>query len=223
MGLPSEPSPKSNIERVDEKAAWGATSVLKDVRVTFASEMSFDEVLEDRRTRRVISEVTLEETMGFIKHVFAPRQLGKERLAGRKRKTMISAGALHPIDVVIVSGPDVDEPIVFSDQRQKFLTIPILDQTGFNAALEEARQIVPSATGHLLLFAGDGRRVEQSYGSPYTLLFRDGGAAAQVCSMAAFAYGYGYCPLGYAGSAMLSAIGPPHCDFLALGLSVFGR
>ncbi len=136
---------------------------------------------------------------------------------------MISAGALHPIDVVIVSGPDVDEPVVFSDQRQKFLTIPILDQYGFNAGLEEATQIVPSATGHLILFTGDRRRVEQYYGSPDTLLWRDGGAAAQACSMAALAYGYGYCPLGFSGNALLSAIGPPHRDFLALGLSVFGR
>jgi len=219
----NEPEPKSNVEVIGEKADWQATSVLKDVRLDFSSERSFDDIFENRRTRRIISEVSLRETRAFVAHVFAPRQMGRGRLTGLTRKTMISAGALHPIDVLIVAGPDVIEPILFSDRHKKFLTVPILDQTGFRSAISEAADILPNASGHLILFAGDKRRVSKAYKSPQTLLWRDGGAAAQACSMAAFATDYGFCPMGYSGAAILSAIGPPHRDFIALGLGLFGR
>ncbi len=218
-----EPEPKSNVEAIGEKVDWQATAVLKDVRLDLSSNKSFDDVFENRRTRRVLDEVSLRETRAFIEHVFSPRQMGNGRLAGLKRKTMISAGALHPIDVLIVDGPGVDEPILFSDRHKKFLTIPILDENGLQAAIAEAKTILPNASGHLILFAGDKRRVSSAYKSPQSLLWRDGGAAAQACSMTAFATDYGFCPMGYSGSAVLSAIGPPHRDFIALGLGLFGR
>ena len=218
-----EPEPKSKIIVIGEKADWQATSVLKDVRLDFSSGKSFDEVFENRRSRRTLIGVTAREARAFIAHVFAPRQMGTGRLAGLTRKTMISAGALHPIDVLIVSGPEIIEPVLFSDRHKKFLTIPILDENGFRAAIDDAANILPNASGHLILFAGDVRRVSKMYKSPHSLLWRDGGAAAQACSMAAFATDYGFCPLGLSGSAILSAIGPPHREFIALGLGLFGR
>lgn len=218
-----EPEPKSIVESIGEKADWQATSILKNVRLNLSSKKSFNDVFENRRTRRIISEVTLREARAFVSHVFAPRPMGKGRFAKLTRKTMISAGALHPIDVLIVAGPDVTEPILFSDRHKKFLTVPILDEFRLHSAIDEATSILPNASGHLILFAGDQRRVSKVYKSPQTLLWRDGGAAAQACSMAAFATNFGFCPMGYTGSAILSAIGPPHRDFIALGLGMFGR
>ena len=90
-------------------------------------------------------------------------------------------------------------------------------------AIRDAKCIVPSAEGHMLLFVGDKRRVFKAYEAAESLLWRDGGAAIQACSMAACAYGYAFCPLGYTGAAALSALGPPHKEFVALGLAVFGR
>ena len=218
----NEPEPRLSVEPIEEKADWRATSLLKDESLNFSSFKTFDEVFENRRTRRVINEVSLRETCSFLSYVFAPRQMGKGRLAGLLRKTMVSVGALHPIDVLIVAGPQVAEPILFLDRERKFLTVPILDENGLRAAIEEATAILPDASGHLILFAGDMRRVAKAYKSPETLLWRDGGAATQACSMAAFAIEYEFCPMGFSGSAILSAIGPPHQDFVALGLGLFG-
>lgn len=218
-----EPEPKSNVEAIGKKPDWRANAVLKDVRFEFSSKKTFDDVFENRRTCRTISEVSLCETRAFVSHVFAPRHIGKGRLEGLMRKTMASAGALHPIDVLIVDGPDVDDPILFSDRHKKFLTVPILQESGFRSAVVEAASILPNASGHLVLFVGDKRRVSKAYKAPETLLWRDGGAATQACSMAAFALDYGFCPIGHSGTAILSAIGPPHRDFVALGLGLFGR
>ncbi len=218
-----EPNPKPNVTKMEQKKDWQATSILKDVRLKFNSSKAFDEVFEERRTRRVMSDVPLRETRAFIKHVFSPRQLGKGALKGRTRKTMISAGALHPIDIVIVAGPDVYEPIIFSDRYKKFLTIPILDPDGLKSAIENAENIQPLANGHLFLFAGDKNRISKLYDNPESLMWRDSGAASQACSSAAYAYGYAYCPLGINGTDILNSIGPPRTSFVALGMGVFGR
>ena len=219
----NEPRPRSNVIKIEEKRDWQATSILKDVRLKFNSEIGFDEVFEGRRTRRVISDVSLRETRAFIKHVFSPRQLGKGALKGRVRKTMISAGALHPIEIIIVSGPQVYDPIIFSDKHKKFLTIPILDPGGFKSAIENAKNVQPLSSGHLMLFVGDRKRVESAYHNSASLLWRDSGAAAQACSSSAYAYGYGYCPLGINGDDILASIGPPRSSFMALGMGLFGR
>ena len=218
-----EPSPKPNLSRIGEKSDWGATSVLKDVYPKLTCRKPFDKVFEDRRTRRVFSSVDLRETRGFIQHVFAPRQISRKRLSDLSRKTMISAGALHPLDVIIIDGKEIDEPLLFSDKTKRFLTLPILNQSGLDKAIGDAKCIVPSAEGHMLLFVGDKRRVFKAYEAPESLLWRDGGAAMQACSMAACAYDYAFCPLGYTGTAALNALEAPHKEFVALGLAVFGR
>lgn len=221
--LTNEPKPRSNVTKIEQKRDWQATSILKDVRLNLKSELGFDETFEKRRTSPVISGVSLRETRAFIKKVFSPRHLGNGPLKGRVRKTMISAGALHPIEVIIVAGPEVYDPILFSDKHEKFLTIPVLDSVGFKSAVEDAESIQPLAVGHLLLFVGDIERVENSYQNPASLLWRDSGAAAQACSLAAFAYEYGYCPLGINGDDILASIDPPRSSFMALGMGVFGR
>ena len=223
MEPPIEPSPKTNLSPIGEKSDWKATSVLNDVCPKLTCSKPFDEVFEDRRTRRVFSPVDLRETRAFLQHVFAPRQIGRGRLSGLSRKTTISAGALHPLDVIIIDGKEIDEPLLFSDKTKRYLTLPVLNQSGFDEAIGDAKCIVPSAEGHMLLFVGDKRRVFKAYEVAESLLWRDGGAAMQACSMAACAYDYAFCPLGYTGTAALSALGPPHKEFVALGLAVFGR
>ncbi|MDD9973321.1 MAG: hypothetical protein OXU27_04910 [Candidatus Poribacteria bacterium] len=223
MGSPTEPMPKIDVTRVAEKSPWKANSMLSDMRLSFSTNFTFDEILEGRRTRRTFDKVTLLETCSFINHLFSTRFVGSGEQAGRVLKTFISSGALHPIEIIIISGPDVEEPILFDDRKGKFVTLPVFDQLSFIEAVEEALKILPATKGHLILLTGDTRRLSASYLNPVSLLWRDAGAALQACSIAAYAYGYGFCPLGHTGSAALQALGPPHEDYVALGMAIFGR
>ena len=199
------------------------TSVLRDVRVPFRSDLRFDVAFDSRRTRRVFDPVPLRETRGFVQHVFSAQSLGRKQQEGRIRKAYISSGALHPVDVIILAGPEVQEPILFDDVRRKFCTLPILDPSSLCDAVKAAKFIQPTANGHLFLLVGDARRISATYFSAESLLWRDAGAALQACSIAAHAYGYAFCPLGHTGKAALSALGPPHEDFIALGMAMFGK
>ena len=118
---------------------------------------------------------------------------------------------------------DVREPILFSDHNNTFLTVSVKCPETFASAVADCRAILPDARGHLLLFTGDKRRVAGKYRPPESLLWRDAGAALQTCAMAAFAYGFTFCPLGDTGRAILDQLEPPHEEFLALALGVFGE
>ena len=63
----------------------------------------------------------------------------------------------------------------------------------------------------------------EKYRLAESLLWRDARAALQTCAMAAFTYGFEFCALGDTGTAILGQLDPPHEQFVALALGVFGR
>ena len=205
------------------KAGWATTGMVENRVSEWHADKSFDEVMELRRSPSVIGEVSLECTLGFVKQVFRTREVGQGENFGLARKPSISAGALHPIDALVVAGPEVQEPILFSDQYDRYLTLSVECPDTLANAIADCREILPSARGHLLLFAGDRRRVTEKYRPAETLLWRDAGAVLQTCAMAAFAYGFAFCPLGDTGRAILNQLDPPHEEFVALALGVFGQ
>ncbi len=205
------------------KASWATTGVIKNSAMDWQTRKPFDEVVEFRRSPSVVEEVSLQYTLGFVKHVFDMREIGQGKNLGLARKPPISAGALHPIDVLVVAGPDVQEPILFSDFSSKFFTLSVKRPNFLASAIADCREIRPAARGHLILFVGDMRRVEEKYRPSASLLWRDAGAALQMCAMAAFAYGFAFCPLGDTGTAILNQLNSPHEDFVALALAVFGQ
>ena len=206
-----------------QKAGWVATGVMERMVTEWRAERSFDEVMELRRSPSVIGEVSLECTLGFVRHVFRTREVGQCEKIGLARKPSISAGALHPIDVLVVAGPEVQEPILLSDRNSTYFTLPVKCPDTLANAVADCREILPTARGHLLLFTGDRRRVAKKYRPADSLLWRDAGAALQTCAMAAFAYGFAFCPLGDTGRAILDQLNPPHEKFVALALGVFGQ
>ena len=205
------------------KAGWATTGVMEKSVVQWRTEKSFDEVMELRRSPSVMGEVSLDCTLGFVRHVFHTREVGRLENFGLARKPPISAGALHPIDVLVVAGPEVQEPILFADRNGKCLTLPVKCPHILANAVADCREILPTARGHLLLFTGDKRRVAAKYRPAESLLWRDAGAALQTCAMAAFAYGFAFCPLGDTGRAILDQLNPPHEEYVALALGVFGQ
>ena len=205
------------------KAGWAATGLMERSVTEWRTEKSFDEVMELRRSPSVIGEVSLDCTLGFVSHIFRTREVGQGENFGLARKPSISAGALHPIDVLVVAGPEVHEPILFSDHSSKCLTLPVKYPNTLANTIADCREILPTAQGHLLLFAGDRRRVAEKYQPAESLLWRDAGAALQMCAMAAFAYGFAFCPLGDTGRVILDQLNPPHEEFVALALGVFGQ
>ena len=221
--MPTEPCPRKEGGRPRRKRAWAATGRVQVETRPFRCSKPFDAILNERRSSATIRDADLQDATAFIQTVFAPREVGREGLIGLLRKPMISAGALHPIDVLLVAGPDIGKPMLYCDVDDCWLTLPVECDRSLQQGIACARQVLPLADGHLLFLVGDRRRVDTKYEEPDSLLWRDAGAALQVCAMSAFAYGFRFCPIGILGAQILSALHPPHEDYVALGLGCFGR
>lgn len=199
------------------------TSIYDMRRTEFAPKSGFLDVALGRRTIREISSLDLDETFALVREVMQVRQLGIERNSGRARKVSLSAGALQSIEVLIVSGPGVELPILYCDTHDVFGTIEVENAERFNEALTPLRAVLPDASGHFLLLVANVRHAEQSYENPITLLWRDAGAVLQSFSLFAAAYGCGFAPLGPTGADLLSRLKQPHSNYLAVGTAIIGR
>lgn len=221
MGRHTEPEPKMTAS-IATKAQWRATSVLELEWNEYQPLRSFDSVFGRRRTTREIDPLPLAKLCAFIKYVFGPREVGQRVTSGRIRKPMISAGALHPIEVIVVAGPEIVEPLIYSDFSSQFLFLPVTDQHRLDIAVKRANNILPEANGYLLLFVGNRAHILQAYQSPDSLLWRDAGAALQAAAMSAEACDLAFAPLGYTGTDILECLCPPSQAYIATGLAILG-
>ncbi|NGX94306.1 MAG: hypothetical protein G4V63_03415 [Candidatus Afipia apatlaquensis] len=222
MATNTEPTPK--LPHSDKsKERWRLSSTMSELPELVATSKSFSEVAAERRTVRRLSELELDSTMAIIRMIALSREIGVGSNKGRHRKLTISAGALHPVEVLIVSGPAIVEPIIYSDTDDIFGTVTISQLPRFNAEIEGLRTFLPNSSGHFLMFVGNARHVERSYNDPLSLLWRDAGAMMQMFALYASAYGFAFVPLGSTGSGILESIDSPHEDYLALGTALMGR
>jgi len=142
---------------------------------------------------------------------------------GEFQKAAISAGALHPVDLLLLSGTDITEPLLYEESSDQVLKLEVKDPLALEAAVVAARSVVPEASGHVMLVVGDRARVASCYDAPESLLWRDAGAVLQHLSMNAYACGLAFVPLGLLGRDALEAIVGKDSVWCALGLGIIGR
>lgn len=222
MGTPIEPVPKV-VEAVRTKERWAVTSTINVPALELDQSLCFADVLLSRRTRRVCEPMKLRDALSLIQFVMYSRQIGEGDNLGRLRKISLSAGALHPVEVLVVAGPEVCEPILYCDTHNAFGTVQFHSPVVANTALQSLSEIVPQAVGHCLLFVANQRHVAQAYEQPRSLLWRDAGALLQTFSLLATALDCAFVPLGSTGSAILDALIAPHEDYLAVGTGIIGK
>lgn len=217
-----EPRPKTATQ-VSTKNVWTIASLIEAPQLDIKNCGSVVELLAARSTERSFSPLTLNETLGIVRLAMRASHAGLEADSGRLRKKMISAGALHPIEVLVVSGPEVSSPVVYLDGADAFGELASPIDADWSMALRTLNNVAPRAAGHFLLLVGDLRHVDQVYENPASLLWRDAGAVLQTFSLLASAMGYSFLPLGHLGYQVLNTLDPPHPDYVAVGTAVIGR
>jgi hypothetical protein len=198
------------------------TSIYDSLACSQWPAKSFRDVALSRRTMRVAGPMALSDLMTLVRFVAARREIGIAENSGRSRKITVSAGALHPIDVLIVAGPGVSEPIVYSDADDLFGSVPLINDHDFSSEIEKLENMLPHAKGHLLLFTGDLDMVDRAYENPASLLWRDAGAVLQSLAFAATALDLAFVPLGSLGTGVLRNLRCPSAAFLAVATAFIG-
>jgi hypothetical protein len=178
---------------------------------------SFVDVFERRRSIRALSPAPLELTVGALLFALKPRFWKEGDALRRSRRPALSAGALHPISVLLF-----DELAVFRLNADSCMLEKLTFPTeARDAWVSKCHRILPTANGTFLTLVADMARPMSAYAHSETLVWRDAGAMLQALALVAELFGLGFCPLGILGNEVASAL-PSGKQLLAVGAAAIG-
>lgn len=182
----------------------------------------FHEVLVQRRSERMLGRVPLREVLDVVA---AATIVQAERVAdplGRTRRPAPSAGALHPVSVVIVRIGYPDILFRVEPRSGALHALRARDTDAMASAVSSLREVVPASHPTFLVLLGDLGLVRAAYANPGSLLWRDAGALLATLHLCASAAGLGFCALGPLGTGFASALFPGRADVVGCGTAAIG-
>ena len=208
--------PKENVQPIQ----WPVSRTLGCGVIVPPAERSFVDILEARRSQRVMRQTSLRELVNAIAFGTRPRQKMESDVFGRSQRPSPSAGALHPIEVLLVRGTSrVLRYVPLEHQLQLlYVSRPEL----LTEFAEDCQDVLPDAPVTAIVLVGDVTRVAAVYSRPESLLWRDSGALMQTLALVATAYRLAFCPLGILGGPVVHALGLA-ARVSALGVALIGR
>lgn len=220
MALPTdgEPRPRAVVGEAST-VDWPVLCTLRCAKVTPPQDTPFSSVLERRRSRRRMSRLPLRELSSVLAFALGPRAVLSGDRRGRSLRPSPSAGALHPVELLLVDGLRVFR---YMPMTHELDLLRVSRPEVLRAFSRECGKILPTAhRGTAVVLAGEMQRVATVYEHPESLLWRDAGALLQTLALVVAAYGLAFCPLGILGRSVLEAIGLQE-HLIATGVGLIG-
>lgn len=196
---------------------WPVVSVKFAERREPSVLRGFVEVAEQRRSKRVLTPASHEVVVGALLFALKPRFRKEGDALARTRGLSLSAGALHPISVLLF-----DREAVFRvNAEASTLDRLKFSESSYAAWLKKCRQVLPQADGTFMVLVADMARPHSAYENSESLVWRDAGAMLQTMSLVSEVFGLGFCPLGMLGNEVVAAL-PENENLLAVGAAVIG-
>ncbi|WP_175525773.1 nitroreductase family protein [Bosea sp. OK403] len=184
--------------------------------------VDFASVLEARRSIGTLERAPFRELCNLVNFVCSDRKSWGKNLR-RSWRTAPSAGALHPIEVLIVSTKGSHRIFRFNARLQTIELLRLHSVVLAADVLRQARTILPQATGDFIVLLADPAKTEAAYVHAQSLLWRDAGALMQTLQLAATAFRLSFCPIGATGCGLAPAIFGPDPRMRAVGMAAVGR
>lgn len=197
--------------------AWPVESSTPFEPFSAPAESAFVDVFEQRRSTRTLSPAPLELTVGALLFALMPRFWKEGDALRRSRRPTLSAGALHPISVLLFNDSAVFRVNADSCMLEKL----IFATEARDAWISKCQRVLPGANGAFLTFVADMARPASAYAHCETRVWRDAGATLQAIALVAALFGLGFCPLGVLGHEVVSAL-PLGEQLLAVGAAAIG-
>jgi hypothetical protein len=149
----------------------------------------------------------LRSVVNAVAYATCVRQYLVDDPHARSRRASPSAGALHPIEVVLV--PSIGSARIFryNPWNHVLEALQIEDQDEIRTFNTDCAHALPDAHGISLVMLGQPSCVAACYDDPMSLLWRDSGALLQTLFLTAVAFRLAFCPLGVLGHQIVRAIG----------------
>lgn len=165
----------------------------------------------------------IRELVNAIAFATRPRYWRENDETPRSLRPSISAGALHPIDLLLIDWRGSKRVMHYNAWEHRLEILSVLAPTALDKLAQNFLEILPEAHGTAIVLVGQVSLVASSYENPVSLLWRDAGALLQTIGITASAYRLAFCPLGILGNEALIALGVECDDLLAAGCAVIGR
>ncbi|CAG2304714.1 nitroreductase family protein [Burkholderia sola] len=215
MTRTEDPQPLGDGPHLDY--TWPVESSMQCEPFSAPAGRTFVDVFEQRRSTRILSPAPLELTVGALLFALTPRFWKEGDPLRRSRRPTLSAGAIHPISVLLFAESAVFRVNADSGMLEK-LTFPPEVR---DAWVSKCQQMLPSANGAFVTLVADMARPMSAYAHSETLVWRDAGATLQTLALVAELFRLGFCPLGILGNEVVSAL-PSGEQLLAVGAAAIG-
>lgn len=221
MCEPRDPSPRERALPYDAPG-WPVARSFRLANVVQPATAEFTQVLEARSSSRHLIRAPLREIANLLMFATGARQAWGSS-PRRSLRPSHSAGAIHPISVLLVTGA-VKPRILRLDPYDARMELLRPERPGRLVELmDRAGQIVPSANADILVLAADPGVTGAVYEEATSLVWRDAGALMQTIHLCATALRLGFCPMGILGHEALEAVFCERPRMLAVGSAVVGR
>jgi hypothetical protein len=218
----SDPRPRAH-NGPRPSSIWPVRRSLQCPPIISPPSQDFSAVVEMRRSTRDMQSAPLREIVNLIAFVTSPRFILEGDLLTRSRRLSPSAGALHPVDVVVVDWRGAYRMMHYNGWERQLEILTIQNTLPLQDLAKKCCEILPEASGTALVFLGSLTTVDAAYERPMSLLWRDAGALMQTFALAATAYRLAFCPLGILGGEVIEATGLNGHDIRPAGIAMIGR
>ena len=206
-----------------EVAEWVVARSIACPAVIPPTKTAFVEVVEDRRTVRSIRPAPFREVVNAIGYATRPRFLRENDEHHRSLRPSISAGALHPIEMMLVQSIGSPRVFRYSPHAHRLDCLPIQNPAAIEALRSVSKALLPSCNGSLLVLIGRPGLVRAHYENHISLYWRDAGALLQTLAFVCTAFRLAFCPLGILGGQMTEALNLDPAIDVAVGTALIGR
>jgi len=181
----------------------------------------FASVVRTRRSTRAIATASLEQVAQIVRETLKADFVGYGEKQGRRLKSVLSAGAIHPVKAVILRRGN--RPIIYDDGRDLFVSVEVRDHSAYTAFFQTCESVLPEAEGHWVALFADCRNVRRLYANHESLAWRDAGAVIQMMALMAEDHEMAFCPLGVLGGEIIKALLQDTPDIIPVGVLALGK
>jgi hypothetical protein len=184
--------------------------------------VDFAHVIETRRSIRAMARAPLRETVNLLAYGHMRRCSWGDN-PRRSSGPSHSAGALHPIEVALITGRPRSRVFRIRPMDAALQWLRIVDAEALKKLNSKVDEVLPAARSDYIVLLADRQLTASHYSSARKLIWRDAGALMQTLHLCATAFRMTFCPAGIGGSELVEAIFGTDDRFEGVGVAVLGR
>ena len=220
--MKNNPIPK-NAEEFPIKVEYPIVQTIKLDQSKDYSPVNFWDVLNNRRSSRNFRKLSLDEISSVLWASSKVKSLSVQKNGYiLTHRPASSAGARHPIDIIILSATLNCKEFHYYNPFDHSLNRLKLEKFSVDDFLNHVESVIPFGDGTIVWFICHPHRTSAKYDNFQSLVWRDAGVLIHSLQMVCSALGLNSCPVGSLGEPFISQGFSPLGEIFGVGGIIIG-